>query len=202
MLSTFERINRINIGNNHLIFVLASTNAGVGPFVIRTCTRSDFSHVALIDVTGNSKFESIPQDGVVKITSCLPLPDQSNFNLVAAIDSLTSVATLNGETLVVFAAVVTSVQRALMLSFLENQVGKQYDWEGCFKIFNYTRDWTEDSNWFCSELVASAFASATIPLIHKPSGRVTPDHCATSCRLFYLASTPNQECAKYIPINS
>ena len=39
-------------------------------------------------------------------------------------------------------------------AFAEAQVGKKYDWAGAIGIpFTYSEDWSDDSKWWCSDLV-------------------------------------------------
>lgn len=57
-----------------------------------------------------------------------------------------------------------------------NQIGKPYDWTALFGLLLH-RDWQEDDSWFCSELVAWAFAQGGDPLFRPEAlHRVTPQH--------------------------
>ena len=56
------------------------------------------------------------------------------------------------------------------------QLDKPYDFTALFGLLMH-RDWQEEDSWFCSELVAWAFAQGGSPLF-KPDAikRVTPQH--------------------------
>ena len=57
-----------------------------------------------------------------------------------------------------------------------SQVGKPYDLTALFGLLMH-RDWQEDDSWFCSELVAWAFAQGGAPLFRADAmHRVTPHH--------------------------
>jgi len=57
-----------------------------------------------------------------------------------------------------------------------SQVGKPYDLTALFGLLMH-RDWQEQDSWFCSELVAWAFAAAGQPIFRQDaSSRITPQH--------------------------
>ena len=61
-----------------------------------------------------------------------------------------------------------------VLDFLKAQVGKPYDFNGIVGIL-FHRDWQDDARWFCSELIAAAFAFDGRPLLRATRlGRITP----------------------------
>ena len=53
--------------------------------------------------------------------------------------------------------------RTKLIAFLEAQLGKKYDFRGVFRFLT-RRKHPADEKWFCSELVASAYERAGIPL--------------------------------------
>lgn len=55
----------------------------------------------------------------------------------------------------------------------ESQVGKPYDWTG-IAGFIVRRNWQKDDAWFCSELVAWAFAEAGRPLVNAEHHHISP----------------------------
>lgn len=63
-------------------------------------------------------------------------------------------------------------QRVLTLAL--SQEGRPYDWRGALGI-GLHRDWQDEGRWFCSELVAWAFAAAGNPLLRTDHlDRITP----------------------------
>lgn len=53
------------------------------------------------------------------------------------------------------------------------QVGKPYDWTALAGL-PFHRDWSRDDRWFCSELVAASCLHVGVPVVNKPTHRVTP----------------------------
>lgn len=56
--------------------------------------------------------------------------------------------------------------------FMRSQVGKPYDFLGIIR-FLFRLDSANEA-WFCSELVAEAFALAGIPLLNREAHRISP----------------------------
>lgn len=57
---------------------------------------------------------------------------------------------------------------------LAGQIGKPYDWPGILG-WALRRDWQDTDRWFCSELIAWAFAQAGHPLLRAADvWRITP----------------------------
>lgn len=66
------------------------------------------------------------------------------------------------------------IERERLLAFAMAQIGKPYDWLAIVG-FGLRRDWHDDDAWFCSELVAGAFAYAGRPLLQADHlDRITP----------------------------
>lgn len=64
-----------------------------------------------------------------------------------------------------------------ILRAARDQLGKPYDWLGIAGLVTRRRDWQADDCWFCSELVAWAFAQGGAPLFRDDLvGRITPQH--------------------------
>lgn len=72
-----------------------------------------------------------------------------------------------------YAVEVTEAQKAAVVQFVRDQVGKSYDF-GAIASFLTHRNWAEDDKWFCSELVAAAFHHAGVPLFNGTESRITP----------------------------
>ena len=56
---------------------------------------------------------------------------------------------------------VTDEQARIFYAFLDNQVGKPYDWRSIvgFYLPNFRRDWQRRDAWFCDELIAGALVA-------------------------------------------
>lgn len=128
--------------------------------VIRACTWSNWSHVALID--GDEVIEATAPDGVRR------------FPAVQAINHAK------------YGAIVELPCRdpGAVIAAAASQLGKPYDYTAIVGL-GLHRDWQEDDAWFCSELVAWSFAQAGEPLFRADVlRRVTPQH------LWMLAPAP------------
>ena len=147
------------MGTVNLLF---STSRHPMSGVIRACTWSRWSHVALID--GDEVIEATAPDGVRR------------FPVVQAIDhakrgQIVSLPCRDPEAVIAAAA---------------SQLGKPYDYTAVLGI-GLHRDWQEDDAWFCSELLAWAFERAGEPLFRaEVMRRVTPEH------LWMLAPASNR----------
>lgn len=63
---------------------------------------------------------------------------------------------------------------ANIMNWLHNQIGKPYDYLAVAGM-PFRKDWRSDERWFCSELVAAAFAQAGAELLDADQfNRVTP----------------------------
>lgn len=118
-------------------------------WLIRLLTWSSWSHVAV-------------QHGEMAIQAVWP-----KVELVSAeeiIDRYT----------VVEMRIFPAVNRQGAWSFLQDQVGKPYDWMALLG-FLFRKDWARPTKWFCSELVAAAAVAANSPL-YRPevTWRITP----------------------------
>lgn len=132
----------------HLLF---STSRHPMSAVIRACTWSHWSHVAL--VAGPCAIEAVTT-GVRKV----PVLEAMDHAKRGAIVELPC---RDPEAVIAAAA---------------SQVGKPYDFTAVIGL-GLHRDWQEDDAWFCSELVAWAFEQAGEPLFRPEAvRRVTPQH--------------------------
>lgn len=134
------------------VSLLFSTSRHPMSAVIRACTWSSWSHVALVD--GDDVIEATAPAGVRR------------FPVVRAIDhakrgQIIDLPCRNPDAVLTAAA---------------SQIGKPYDYTAVLGL-GLRRDWQEDDAWFCSELVAWAFAQAGEPLFRADVlRRVTPEH--------------------------
>lgn len=89
---------------------------------------------------------------------------------------------IEGETCTLFDVMTTPVQEREIVNFLQEQIGKGYDYLSILRFItrqntnSYTR-----GTWFCSELVFSAFRHAGINLLSRiDAWAVSPGQLATS----------------------
>jgi hypothetical protein len=74
-------------------------------------------------------------------------------------------------------------ERARMISFLDAQVGKRYDWASVLRFVSRrkTDPFQATRRWFCSELAHAAWTVGTgIPLLRLPSSEISPGLLAAS----------------------
>ena len=76
----------------------------------------------------------------------------------------------------------SDMQRMQVQAFLDDQLGKPYDWKGVARFLSRGRRHS-DRRWFCSELVAAGCIAAAFPLLDLPAWKTTPGLIATSTRL-------------------
>lgn len=139
--------------------ILLCTSSLPGAALIRAVTWSQYSHAAIID--GDEVVEAVwPSVRVVPLAEVI-----AKHSAHVIVDM-----PCHSPSDVIKAA--------------RSQVGKPYDLTALAGLLVH-RDWQEDDAWFCSELVAWAFAQAGSPLFRPEAmRRVTPQH------LWMLA--PNQ----------
>lgn len=128
--------------------VLFTRSHAPGSVLLRTALWSPWSHCAIVD--GDEAIEAAAFGGV----RARPLSDMLAHATKAAM------IVLPGEPEKVIAAA-------------RSQIGKPYDWAGVLG-FGFRRRWQDDDAWFCSELVAWAFAEAGTPLFREHAWRITP----------------------------
>lgn len=142
------------------VSLLFSTSRHPMSAVIRACTWSSWSHVALID--GDEVIEATAPAGVRR------------FPVVQAIDHAKRVQIVD----------LPCRDPQAVISAADSQIGKPYDYTAVLGL-GLHRDWQEDDAWFCSELVAWAFAQAGESLFRgEVLRRITPQH------LWMLAPAP------------
>lgn len=134
------------------VSLLFSTSRHPMSAVIRACTWSSWSHVALID--GDEVIEATAPAGVRR------------FPVVQAIDHAKRGKIVD----------LPCRDPGAVIAAAASQLGKPYDYTAVLGL-GLHRDWQEDDAWFCSELVAWAFAQAGEPLFRaEVLRRVTPQH--------------------------
>lgn len=132
-------------------FILFSTTNLIGSAAIRVFTWSRFSHVDWI-LSGTSKIIGATLTDGVAVSSVWDRLDESKR---AELYSFSCGA--DGE------------------AWIKSQEGRPYDWSAIFGLV-FRRDWQQDTDWFCSELVARASLEGRNPLINPLNrmNRVTP----------------------------
>lgn len=128
--------------------VVFSRNHTPGSILLRAALWSPWSHCAIVD--GDTVIEAAAFHGVRE----RPLLD------FMADATKADVLELPGGAAAIIAAA-------------RSQIGKPYDWAGVLG-FGFRRRWQDDDAWFCSELVAWAFAEAGTPLFREHAWRITP----------------------------
>lgn len=134
------------------IRLLFSTSRHPLSALIRACTWSTWSHVALVD--GDEVIEATAPAGVRR------------YPVLAAIEHAKRAAVVD----------LPCRDPASVIEAAASQIGKPYDYAAIVGI-GLHRDWQQDDRWFCSELVAQAFEQAGQPLFRgEVLRRVTPQH--------------------------
>lgn len=77
-----------------------------------------------------------------------------------------------------FTISVTDTQYEAFWAFSDAQVGKPYDERGLVNTFLFGRDWRDDGQWWCSELVAANLEVAGIIKLPAEIKSVEPGDCA------------------------
>ena len=131
------------------ISLLFSTSGHPMSAAIRLGTWSDWSHVAIID--GDEVIEATAPAGVRR------------FPVVQAINHAKRGAIVE----------LPCRDPQAVIAAAASQLGKPYDYTAIAGLWLH-RDWQEDDAWFCSELVAWAFAEAGTPLFREHAWRITP----------------------------
>lgn len=122
-----------------------------GAVLIRGITWSEWSHVALVD-------------GDEAIEATWPAVRVAPLAEVIAAHSAHVIVDL------------PCCDPAAAIAAARSQAGKPYDLTALFGLLMH-RDWQEDDRWFCSELVAWAFAQGGTPLFRPEAmHRITPQH--------------------------
>jgi len=151
------------------VSLLFSTSGHPMSAVIRACTWSSWSHVALID--GDEVIEASAPAGVRR------------FPVVQAIDHARKAVIVD----------LSCRDPQAVIAAAASQIGKPYDYTAIVGL-GLHRDWQEDDAWFCSELVAWSFQHAGEPLFRAEClRRVTPQH------LWMLSPSPPPQEIAFFP---
>ena len=135
--------------NGSSVRLVFTRRHALGSLVLRTFLWSAWSHVALID--GDEIIEAAAGHGV-RVRPLAELLGEASEHEVIALPARSPRA---------------------VLAAARSQVGKPYDWRGVLGI-GARRRWHDTDAWFCSELVAWAFARGGSPLVRIDTWRITP----------------------------
>jgi len=126
--------------------------------VIQAQTRSPYSHSALL----TADYHLIEAWHGVGVTAT-PLEDHPH----------------SGGTWVDVFDVRADYDESAVLDFALRQVGKRYDYRAVLRFLS-RRDAPDNDRWFCSELVAAAFAAGGLDLLHGRHSHFSPRDIALS----------------------
>ena len=130
---------------------------------IKLFTRGKYSHAAIRTKDG-VVYEATAKDGVRKLSDIIQKEGFDKY----VID--------------VYKVKTTVAQDKLIIDFLEEQLGKKYDFwmVAGFVIYSTRQSRKSWSNWFCSELVFAAFEKGKIKLLNTEPWKVAPEHLSWS----------------------
>ena len=121
----------------------------IGSWIIRKLTFSRWSHVAIVD--GDYVIEAVwPRVRRVPLEKVLASHKDHEF-----------------------AEIPLEYENSALL-FLDNQIGKKYDWRALFGMITPTRDWSRADEWDCAELAAAAINVGNKVSVFRDSARVHP----------------------------
>jgi uncharacterized protein YycO len=130
--------------------------------IIRAINWSQYSHVAWVDDIDGTVIEAWHIGGVAHVKT-----PSSNHTPGTAVDLF---IVLDEE----------PHHTAMIREFLMAQVGKKYDFAGILGFIFRATHLQRKQKWFCSELVAEAYATAGLPLLRIPSHKIYPGMLAGS----------------------
>ena len=137
---------------SHVTLLFSSSNT-IASRLIRAATWSRWSHVGIVHADA-SVVESVPRYGVGQAPKVDAICGADQY-------ALGDIPCRDPDAI---------IEAAL------SQVGKPYDYSALLGL-TFHRDWQEDDRWFCSELIAWAFAQAGEPLFRAEAlHRITPQH--------------------------
>ena len=130
-----------------------SRNGGIISRLVRFFTRSDWSHVDLYDPSTQTVIGAMPPSGVREISLSDLLATSSH----------------------VVAVTYTGICPKKLLAYARSKIGASYDWRALAGFV--TKSMLDNpAKYFCSELVAKAFAAGGCPIvIDEDHIKATPD---------------------------
>ena len=145
--------------------------------LIRAFHRSDYSHAAWLD----------PDDGSVV--------EAWGFGGVTRRPSLSSRHTPGTEVDLFYVPTETTKHTASVRAFLDSCLGARYDYLSVVRfVTRRPQSQSSRDKWFCSELVAEAYARAGLPLLNRvPSWNIFPGMLAYSPLLLYCCTLQTEK---------
>lgn len=138
--------------NHSTIRLIFTRQRTVASALIRAFTWSAWSHVAI--VVGDRVIESALGEGVREVSLATLKRTASRFEFLD----------------------IPCAQADQVVAAAHTQLGKPYDLSAILGLLSRS-DWQVDDAWFCSELIAWAFAQAGVPLFRDDHlHRITPEH--------------------------
>lgn len=121
----------------------------LGSLLLRTFLWSGWSHCAIVD--GDEVIEAAAPGGVRARPLADLIAESSKYEIIDF----------------------PARNPAAVIAAARSQIGAPYDWGGVVGI-GFRRRWHDHDAWFCSELIAAAFADAGEPLVRVDAWRITP----------------------------
>lgn len=125
----------------------------IGSFLLRVALRSSWSHCGVVTKDGKHVIHAAAFRGVVK-------DPYDEF--------------IAGHSKIALREIELPDDDAAY-SFLDEQLGKGYDWFGVLGI-GFNRKWEDDTNWYCNELVEGAAKAGGRQRFINDVWRIVPQH--------------------------
>jgi uncharacterized protein YycO len=137
-----------------------SRGSGLADWIVRASTFADYAHVGF-KLNDGLVLDATPSNGV------------------------TFREAQDDGTTIYFQPLAPKAHIDRAVEWAKLQIGRPYDWSA-IAGFVFRRDWhSDDSKWFCSELIEAAFSNAGWPLLRdsKHFDRITPRDLLLSTRI-------------------
>lgn len=132
--------------------IIFSTQSSIFSLLIRLFTFSKYSHVSL-QISENEIIDSTFSKGVSKRSLEDLLSKSSRYEILE----------------------IDAIEIDQILPWLESQIGKPYDIMAVLAL-PFTRKWTGDDKWFCSEYLTVGLYNAGLKIFNKhTTSRITPE---------------------------
>ncbi len=160
--------------------ILLFRGRGILSLIIRAITRSPYSHAGLVYLFEGRVYCVEAVGAGVRIILLSELLERYH----GGVDY--------------FEVEASAKQRRRAVSFCFQQLGKFYDKPGIFRfaaslIFDRRAVSPRDDRWFCSELLAAAYAAEGVPLTEAQEAYTSPSDLAMSPRVRLVCSLKNEE---------
>lgn len=136
--------------------IVLCRNRSLGSAFLRFAMWSRWSHSALLDREAGTVYDSTLTHGGVRKWDAGDFAKRYPFMEVRPLD-------------------VPASLHAVAVEWLEQQLGKRYDWTALLS-FVVRRDWSESDAWFCSEMTEAFYTLFVRARFRFAASRVTPAH--------------------------